>query len=536
MREDKIISFGEEARQKLFEGVELLYRAVVTTLGPKGRNVAIQRNWGNPFIVHDGVTVAREVGSSDEFVLMGIDLVKEAASRTNDEAGDGTTTATLLTYELVKGGLELIKKGMNPMVLRNQIISALPKLLEEIDKISIPVSGDEDIARVAYISSSDEEIGRQVAEAIKKVGKDGIVTAEEGQAVKTEIEYTGGMEFDKGFVSRYFVTNIDRMEAAVDKPVIAIVNRKVSVVPEIQQLFEPMSKIGKDLVLIAEDISGDALMTMVVNKQKGNFNGLAIKTPVGDVGDVADFLEDLAVFTGGRVINNDADITPDGEWIGRADKIISDKSSTLIVKGWGEKEAVKDRISSIKSQMEKEKNIHFKEKMGERVAKLTKGVAVIKVGSKTEVDMREKVERVKDAVGAAVAARESGVVPGGGTAFLELKRGVGGDSTQNDGERLLESVLEAPTRKLMMNAGETKEDIDKQIKQIIKKGGNWGYEVNSGKVIDLVKGGIIDPSKVIRLTIENAVSVATSILTTDVLIAIDLKATNAKLERAKQAT
>ncbi len=529
MKEDKILAFGEKARQKLFEGVELLATAVCTTLGPKGRNVAIQRTWGDPFIVHDGVTVAREVGDKDEFKLMGIDLVKQAAAKTNEEAGDGTTTATLLAYEIIKSGLTLVKEGMNPMVLRNQINEVLPKLVAELDKISTPIKSSKDIARVAHISSGDKEIGEMVSKAIKKVGEDGLVTVEEGQDL-TEIEYTEGMEFDKGYLSPYFITNPMRMEAVIENPAIAIVNRKITTVPEIQALFEPMSKLTKDLVLIAFAVSGDALVTMVVNKQKGIINALAIKAPTGGAGQIEHFLDDIAVLTGGKVINNDEDMTEDGSWIGRADKIIADKDTTLIVKGRGKKEDIESRIKAIKGQIEKEDNIHLKEALEERLAKLTRGVAVIKVGAKTEVDMREKVERVKDAVGAATSAREEGVVVGGGTAFLKLRDLVYALGTQDDVTNLLMSVLESPTRKLMYNAGEDKEAIEKYLKKIAEKGGNWGYEVEEGKIVDLVKEGIIDPTKVVRLALENAVAVATSLLTTDVLIAINSEAAKEKLK------
>jgi len=530
MKEDKKITFGEEARDKLFEGVEILYKAVVTTLGPKGRNVAIQRNWGDPFIVHDGVTVAREVGHSDEFVLMGIDLVKQAAIKTNDEAGDGTTTATLLAYEIIKGGLKLVKEGLNPMVLRSQILKTLPFLKEELEKLSTPIKSSKDISRVAYISSADEKIGDLVSEAIKKVGEDGLVTVEEGSGTETEVEYTEGMEFDKGYLSHYFVTNPSRMESVIEEPTIAIINRKLSTLPELQQIVEPMAKINKDFVLIGKDISGDALATLVGNKMKGNFNALAVKTPTGDKSQVEYFLEDLAIITGGKVINNDSDITPDNDWIGKADKVIADKDNTKIIKGKGAKEDVKNRIDDIKSLIKKENNIHLKEKLEERLAKLTRGVAVIKVGAKTEVDMREKVERVKDAVGAATSAREEGVIAGGGTAFLRLIKSIKGNS---EGEKLLRSVLEAPTRKLMLNAGETNETVNKYLSDISKENNRLGYEVESGKLIDLIEEGIIDPTKVIRLTLENSIAVATSILTTDVLIAIDLDKANEKLKRSQ---
>ena len=527
MREDKILKFEKEARQGLFDGVELLARAVTTTLGPKGRNVAIMPNWGVPFIVHDGVTVAREVGHKDEFKLMGIELIKQAAQKTNDEAGDGTTTVTLLAYELIKGGMKLVDEGLNPMVLRTQLEVALSELLKELDKISTPVKKKDEIERVATVSSGDGVIGKMVADAIRKVGDDGLVTVEEGKTLETEVEFTEGMEFDKGYLSHYFVTNPRRMEAVIESPSVAIVNRKISTVPELQKVLEPVFEDSKDLVLIANDVSGDALLTLVQNKIKGNFNALAVKAPQGGVGQIEHFLEDLAVVTGGKVINGDKDITPDKSWIGKAEKVIANKDSTVIVRGMGEKKDVEDRVKDIKGQIEEETNIHLKEGLEERLAKLTRGVGVIKVGAKTEVDMREKVERVKDAVGAATSAREEGVVVGGGTAFLRLKKAIDG---QNEGERLLKSVLEAPSRKLMLNAGESNEIINQHIKDVLKEGGDWGYEVNSGEMVHLIEKGIIDPTKVIRLTLENAVAVAKMILTTDVLIAIDLKKAQEKLK------
>lgn len=520
MNDDRILKFREDARIKLFKGVEKLADAVTTTLGPKGRNVAVQRVWGTPIVVHDGVTVAREVGDKDPVVNIGILLVREAAAKTNDEAGDGTTTATLLSYELIKGGLKLVNEGLNPMVLRSQVYKALPKLLEEIDNMSVPVKSKKEIARVATISSADPEIGDLVADAVNKVGKDGLVTVEEGKGFESEVDYTDGLEIDKGFLSPYFITNPQRLEAVVENPAIILINKKLSLINEIAPILEAVAKKTKDIVLIAQDVSGDALVTMAVNKRKGNINALATQIPHGGSNRGNDNFDDIAVFTGSKVIHNIQDATEDLDWVGSAEKVVSTKDSTVIIKGGGSKKALDDRIEQLRNEAREEKQTHTREFYEERIAKLNKGVAVVRVGAKTDIDMREKVERVKDAIGSASAAREEGLVAGGGTAFLRLKKAIDGAS---EGEKLLESVLEAPVRKLMANSGETTETINSYLKEIDSKGGNFGYEVNSGEVVDLFKEGIIDPAKVIRLTLENAISVGTSILTTDCVIALDPK-------------
>ena len=515
----KVTAFEGKAREKLLEGVSHLAKAVVTTLGPKGRNVAIQRQWGLPIVVHDGVTVSRDVSSSDPLVNVGIKLVREAAQKTNEEAGDGTTTATLLAYELVKGGLKLIDEGVNPMVLRNQIYAVLPQLKEGLKKLSIPVKGKGEVAEVASISSSDTEIGALVAEAIKHVGNDGLVTVEEASGLETSVEYTDGMEFKKGYLSSYFITNPNRMEAMIEDPVIALVNRKLSLINEIVPLLEALAKKSKDMVIIAQDVSGDALATLVHNKMKGGINAVAVAAPPIARDDTA-FLEDIAVLTGGKLLTDDhpIDIDTDDTWIGRADKALVTRDTTVIIGGKGKPEDIKGRIEALRELKDKEKSPYQKEKLEERLAKMSTGVGVIKVGAKTELDMREKVERVKDAVGAATAAKEEGIVPGGGTAFLYLRQLLAGDS---EGEKLLREVLESPARKLMLNSGEANDTINNYIKQIIASGAtDLGYEVNSGKLTSLKEAGIIDPAKVIRLALENAIGVGTSILTTDCIIAM----------------
>lgn len=523
----KIVKDGKEARNALLEGVRILADAVTTTLGPKGRNVAIQRPWGIPITVHDGVTVAREVDTDDPVMKVGMYLVKEAAGQTNQETGDGTTTATLLAYELIKRGMAQIENGMNPMVLRSQIYEVLPTLIEELQNNSTEVKDITDIKKVALVSSTSEEIGNLVAEAIDKVGKDGIVTADEGNGITTEVDYTEGMEFDKGWVSPYFISNVQRMEAVIDHPVIAVVNKKISLNAEIVPLLEKMAAISKDIVIIAEDIKGDALATMVANKRNGNINALAVVAPgIGD--NKANYLADIAILTGAEVIKDQTAVElAAANPFGRADKIVAGRDSTVIVGGKGKTENVEKRIADLRKLAENEKSTFEREKIEERLARISTGVAVIKVGAKTEIEMREKIERVKDAIGAATAARDEGIVPGGGSALLRLKAIIKG---QNEGEKLLLEILETPARKLMENSGETADTINANIKKILesdpKEG--LGYEVNDGKIVPLIEAGIIDPVKVVRLSLENAISVACSILTTEAVIGIEPEEKNAK--------
>lgn len=520
MNEDRELAFKKEARQKLVQGVKILSDAVTTTLGPKGRNVAIQRPWGAPIVVHDGVTVAREVGDDNPLVLMGINLVRIAAQKTNEIAGDGTTTATLLAHELVMGGMDLLDKGNNPMVLRSEIYDVLPKVLKKLDDISEKVKSKEQIANVAFISSADKHIGELVAEALYKVGKDGLVTVDEGKGIDTDVEYTRGLEFDRGYWSPYFITNDQRMEATINEPAILITNEKLSLIKEIVPVLEKMAEITKDIVIIGE-VSGDALTTMVTNKMKGNINAAAVRPPsTGDRRTA--LLEDIAVSVGGKLIDKSTplDLNNMEDFVGRAKKMVVGRDNSVIIESGGDKEIIKERISSIRSLIKTEKSQFQKEILEERLAKLTTGVAVVKVGSKTELDMREKVERVKDAVGAATAARDEGVVAGGGTAFLLLKQVL---DSSTDGQKLLSKVLESPIRKLMSNSGETTERADEVIKKVEERNSNFGYDVNSGEIVDLNKSGIIDPKKVVRLALENAISVATSILTTNALISIRRK-------------
>lgn len=517
----KIISFDKEARQKLLEGVEILAKAVVSTLSPKGRNVAIQRQWGAPIVVHDGVTVARSVSEhdhqlKDHLVAVGINLVQQAAQRTNDQAGDGTTTATLIAYEVVRRGMKLIEEGVNPMVLREQIEEAMPLLIAEISKISQPVKDKAQLFEVATISSADKEIGEMVSEAVDKMGKDGMVTVEEGNKQNTEVEYTDGVEIDNGYIHPYFVTNPNRMEAVVDSPTILLYMKKLSVIADVAPTIEKLVSMGKkDILIVCEDMTGDALATLIVNKQKGNINILVCKAPKVDR---QDYMEDLAVLVGGKVISEKQSVDMDVEAVGTADKVIAGRDTTTIIKGGGDKEEIEARMDYLRTQSKNEKNEFIGEKLEKRLAKMTAGIAVIRVGAKMEVDMRERVERVKDAIGAATAARDEGIVPGGGTAFLMLRKAL--KPNVNEGQRLLYDVLSAPIRKIMENCGESTRNINRLIAEIEAKNDGIGYEVYSGSLENMKEKGVIDPAKVIRLALVNGTTVATSILTTDTIISI----------------
>jgi len=521
------LSFEKDARDKLIKGVEIMYKAVGTTLGPKGRNVAIAREWGMPIVVHDGVTVAREVFDKDEFVNMGINLVREAAVKTNDEAGDGTTTSTLLSYFIIKYGMELIDKGQNPMTIRKQLDEALPKLNEQLKKISVEVKSDEEVARVAKISSTDEEVGKLVSEAVKKIGRDGTITVEDNKDETTLLEYSEGLQIDNGWKNPYFITNPKTMEAVVENPMIVVLGKKITIVNEILPLLNVLVNQGKDIVLFG-DIEGLALQVAIRNKMEGILNILVVDVP-GYSDRRENLMNDIVTVTGsGKIVKDELGLGQaefakqfDLKWVGRAKKVIASRKKTVIIDGKGTKENVDERIKTIKAQIENEKNSFEVEKLKERLAKLTTGVAVIKVGAKTEIARREKEERVKDAVSAAQAAKEEGIVPGGGIAFLKLKEAlISNDRIPNMGEEILLKALTEPIKKILHNAGEPDDKFESILKTVREKGGNFGYEMESGNIVDLVKEGIIDPAKVLRLALENAISVAGSILTTDCLIAI----------------
>lgn len=514
----KVMSFKSKSRQKLLEGVELLADAVTTTLGPKGRNVAIQRQWGSPIVVHDGVTVAKEVGSRDELAMIGINLVREAAQRTNDEAGDGTTTSTLLAYQIVKRGMKMLEDGKNPMTIRKEIQARMPEVLEKLKQMSVPVTDKEDIERVALISSSDPMIGRIVAEAVDKVGKDGLVTVEEGQGTETEVEYTEGMEFPRGWLAPHFITNENRLEAVIEEPVFILCDKELTLASEMTGLMKAVAKISKNLVVIAKGIQGDALATMIVNKQRGNFNCVGVRTPGADA-ESLQYLTDMAVVTGGAIISDssDHDLNKPEEFLGKAKSFVAGRDRSVIVQGGGDEKMIEERAETLRTQIANENSVYVKEQVQARLARLTKGVSVIKVGAKTDPELRERVERVKDAIGAATAAREEGTLVGGGMALYKIGSEM---KPVTDGDKLLQLVLMAPISKILDNAGyEGLEKVDIMTRIESAKPGE-GFNMETDRIEDLRKAGIIDPTKVVRLALENAVGVGTSILTTDAIIAI----------------
>lgn len=516
----KQLKFAEEARQSLLAGIDTVAKAVVTTLGPKGRNIAIDKKWGAPNVVHDGVTVAKEIDLKDPFENMGAQLVKEAASKTNDVAGDGTTTATLLAREMSAAGMKYITAGANPMIVKKGIEKAVAAAVQELKKIAKPIKNKEEISQVAIISAGDEEIGNKIAEALD--GKDRVITVEEGKGFEIEIEYKEGMEFDKGYVSPYFVTNPEKMEAEIENAYILLTDKKISSVQELLPFLEKLVKVSKNIVIIADEIEGEALATLVVNKMKGTFNMLAIKAPgFGD--SRKDMLEDIAILTGGTVISEDAGRTLESvevEDLGQADKVWADKESSRIIGGKGTAKEMEKRVTSLKLQIEGSESDFDKEKLEERLAKLTGGVAQINVGAATEVELNEKIERVKDAVGATKAAIEEGILPGGGVAYLRARKAFSKIKTKNDDEKvgvdIVYHALEQPVRWLAKNAGEDDGYVLKKIEE--QKDNDYGYNALTNKFELMTKNGILDPLKVTRSALQNAASVAMMVLTTEGLI------------------
>lgn len=522
----KQLAFSEEARQKLIKGVNTLARAVTITLGPRGQNVALDRKWGAPNVVHDGVSVAKEIDLPDPFENMGAQLVKEAASKTNDVAGDGTTTSTLLTQVIVNAGMRNITAGTNAMVLRRGLEKALATVLVELKKMakSVPLSNKEEITQVATISAGDERIGELIAEAIRKVGKDGVVTVEEGRGLQMEIDYKEGMEFDRGYASAYFVTDTDKMVAEIENPYILITDKKISAIGDLLPFLEKLVKVSKNLVIIADEIEGEALATLVVNKLRGTFNAVAVKAPgFGDRRKA--MLEDIAILTGGTVISEDMGRkleNVDIEDCGQADKVWVDKENCRIIGGKGSAAALKARINQIKREIEETTSEFDKEKLQERLAKLSGGVAVINVGAATEIEMKEKKERVNDAVSATKAALEEGIVAGGGTALLRVRSSLlklieeTADSEEKIGIKIVYDALAQPLRMLARNAGADAGWVVKKVEE--SKVADYGFDVMSMSFGEMYKKGIIDPVKVTRSALENAVSVAGMILTTEALV------------------
>jgi chaperonin GroEL len=521
----KQLRFREDARRSLKIGVDALASAVKTTLGPKGRNVALDKKFGAPTVSHDGVTVAKEIELKDPFENMGAQLLKEAATKTNDVAGDGTTTATVLAQAMVTEGLRNIAAGANPMLLKQGIEKGVDALVSDIKRMATSVQGKEDIAHVAAISAADPEIGNLIAEVMDKVGKDGVITVEESRGLKFETEYVEGMEFDRGYISPYFVTNAERMEAVIEDPYILITDKKISAIADIVPALEKLLQVTKNLLIIAEDVDGEALATLVVNKLRGTINCLAVKAP--GFGDRRkEMLQDIAVLTGGKVISEEVGRKLDSvnvNDLGRARRVTSTKDETTIVEGYGADSAIQARIAQIKAQIQETTSDYDREKLQERLAKLAGGVAVIKVGAATEVELKEKKHRVEDALSATRAAIEEGIVPGGGVALVNATGALDSVLLSGDeatGIAILRRALEEPLRQLAANAGfegsVIAEGVRRQQREQNNK--NVGYDVLAEEYTDLVARGIIDPAKVTRSALENAASVAGMILTTEALI------------------
>ena len=519
----KELKFNEDARRSLERGVNILADAVKVTLGPKGRYVVLDKKFGAPTITNDGVTIAREIEVEDPFENQGAQLVREVATATNDVAGDGTTTATVLAQAIVREGLKNVAAGANPMGLKRGIEKSVDAIVENLKEQSTEVSGKEDIARVATISSREREIGDVIADAIEKVGKDGVVNVEEGQTFGLELEFTEGMQFDKGYLSPYMITDAERMEAVLEEPYVLIANQKIGAVKDLLPVLEQVIQAGRPLLIVAEDVEGESLATIVVNKLRGTFSAVAVKAP--GFGDRRKrMLEDIAILTGGEVITEELGLKLENTKIsqlGKARKIVIDKDTTTIIDGAGTSDAIKGRIKQLKSEIENTDSDFDREKLQERLAKLSGGVAVVKVGAATETEMKEKKHRVEDALQATRAALEEGIVPGGGVALINAGDAVKAtlDALEGDektGAKIIIRALEEPLRQLAYNAGlEGSVVIDKV--RGVKKG--HGLNVETGEIEDLVKAGIIDPTMVTRSALQNAASIAKNILTTEAVVA-----------------
>jgi len=523
----KQLVFSEDARRGLKRGIDVLATAVVTTLGPKGRNVALDKKFGAPTITHDGVTVAKEIELEDPYENMGAQLLKEAATKTNDIAGDGTTTATLLAHTIMTEGMKNVAAGANPMLLKRGILAGTEALVKAIDEQSIEVTTKEEIANVAAISAQDREIGELIAEVMDEVGKDGVITVEESKGLAFETEYVEGMQFDRGYISPYFISNPEAMEAVIEEPYILIHDKKVSAASDLVPVLEKLVQVGKrDMVLIAEDVDGEALATLVLNKLRGMLNVLAIKAP--GFGDRRKrMLEDIAILTGGQVITEEMGRKLESATIqdlGRADKIVATKDDTTIVGGHGDEKAIMGRIEEIRVEIDSSTSDYDREKLQERLAKLSGGVAIIRVGAATEVELKEKKHRVEDALSATRAAVEEGIVPGGGVALVNAIPVL--DSVnmefadEQTGVKILRKALEEPMRKIAENAGLDGAVVLEAVrrKQAEKDNKNIGYDVLQNEYVDMVEVGIIDPAKVTKGALENAASIAAMVLTTEALI------------------
>ena len=518
----KDINFDIEARQKMEAGVNKLADTVKVTIGPKGRNVVLDRSYGAPLITNDGVSIAREIELEDPYENMGAQLVKEVATKTNDVAGDGTTTATLLAQAIIREGLKNVTAAANPILIRNGIRKAVDVAVEEIKNISKPVSGKEDIARVAAISAADEEIGTLISDAMEKVGNEGVITVEESKSMGTELDVVEGMQFDRGYVSPYMATDTEKMEALLDNPLILITDKKISNIQEILPILEQIVQNGKKLLIIAEDVEGEAMATLVVNKLRGTFNCVAVKAP--GFGDRRkEMLQDIAILTGGEVISEELgrdlkEVTLD--MLGQAESVKVTKENTTIVNGKGEKSLIQERIGQIKAQIEETSSEFDKEKLQERLAKLSGGVAVIKVGAATETELKERKLRIEDALAATKAAVEEGIVPGGGTAYVNVINKVAELTSEvtdtQVGINIIVKALEEPMRQIAINAGLEGSVIIEKVKY---SEAGIGYDALNDKYVNMLQTGIVDPTKVTRSALQNAASVASTFLTTEAAVA-----------------
>ena len=517
----KEILFNEEARRALGRGVDQLANAVKVTLGPKGRNVVLDKKFGSPTITNDGVTIARDIELPDPFENMGAQLVKEVATKTNDVAGDGTTTATVLAQAMIQEGMRNVAAGANPMILKKGIETAVKTLVEEIKKRSIKVSGKAEIAQVASVSAADEEIGGLIAEAMEKVGNDGVITVEESKGLQTALNVVEGMQFDRGYISPYMVTDPDRMEAVMDNPYILITDRKISAIADMLPTLEKVVKVGKELLIIAEDVEGEALATLVVNRLRGTFKAVAVKAPgFGDRRKA--MLEDIAILTGGTVITEDMGRKLDSvelEDLGTARQVRITKDETTIIDGAGDKDVITKRVNQIRAQVEETTSDFDREKLQERLAKLSGGVAVIEVGAATEVEMKDKKLRIEDALNATRAAVEEGIVAGGGTTFIDIIPALNTLKATGDvqtGINLVKRAVEEPLRQIAYNAGLEGSVVVEKVKNTEA---GVGFNALTEEYIDMVKAGIVDPAKVTRSALQNAASVASLILTTEAVVA-----------------
>ncbi len=517
----KIITFQEDARRALERGMDQLANAVRITLGPKGRNVVLEKKWGAPTITNDGVSIAKEIELEDPEEKLGAELVKEVAKKTDDVAGDGTTTATVLAHAMVKEGLRNVAAGANPMALKRGIEAAVDTAVEAIKGQAKEIEDKDEIAHVAAISAGDPEIGEQIAEAMDKVGKDGVITVEESQTFGMELELVEGMRFDKGYISPYFITDPERMEAVLEEPYVLLANQKISAVKDLLPILEKVMQSGKALVVICEDVEGEALATLVVNKIRGTFKSLAVKAPgFGDRRKA--MLQDIAILTGGQVISEEVGLKLENiqlDLLGKARKVVVTKDDTTIVEGAGSEDEIKGRINQIKTEIDKTDSDYDREKLQERLAKLAGGVAVIKVGAATEVELKEKKHRIEDAVQTTKAAVEEGIVPGGGVALLSAQSALDKLALEGDegtGARLVRKALEEPLKQIAVNAGLEGGVVAEKVRTL---DAGWGLDADSGDYSDMLKAGIVDATKVTRSALQNAASIAALFLTTEAVVA-----------------